>query len=160
MKKYLSWILIILVSGCSSFGKSKNIVSFSALVESELDNFTVNIPASQLPNDGAVEISKGNFKIKDFSDNQRFNKISLPSDIAAKPLITGSEIYILCSNGILYSYDRQNLTQNWNMKLYDKKTADKAFGGGIAYSNNKLYVTNGGQELFVINANNGRKITK
>ena len=151
-------ILVLFLSGCNSTGtRTQNIVSFTDILVAESPNLKITIPARKFA-EGRTNISKLNLDVKDIGEKPKFKKIYLSMDISAEPLIIDNKIYAICADGSLHAYDLTTHKKVWVSHLLPKKTKDRIYGGGIAYENGRLYVTHGSQYLYIINAENGRKI--
>ena len=154
----LSILLILFLSGCNTPSKIRNIVSFTETLEAESPDTKINIPARRLVGSNA-DISKMNISIKDIAQKPAFDKASLPGDISAEPLVADDTIYVLSANASVHAFDLTTHKKLWTSHLIDKKSNDRFYGGGIAYDNGRLYITNGSQDLVVLNAKSGRRIT-
>jgi outer membrane protein assembly factor BamB len=69
---------------------------------------------------------------------------SKASALMASPLIADGRIYILDAQSNILALDERTGKQLWKTDLVpDDEDSDEGFGGGVAYSNNRLFVVNG-----------------
>ena len=75
--------------------------------------------------------------------------------ITSQPIVANGKIYTLDAYGKLSAIDLASGNVLWQVRVASKEKQSEVFGGGIAYSNNKLFVTVGYNEVLALSANNG-----
>lgn len=146
MKKLLLTLLLpVLLSGCDSIGigKTTNVVDLTQKIKVEkAENIKLTSSHQDIhlvPNRNieSYNISKAN--------------------IISVPAIAKSIVYSIDQKGYVTAFSLKEKTILWSNKL-DSSNPDNYNIGGILYSNDKLYVTNGSRELNIISAATGEKI--
>lgn len=75
--------------------------------------------------------------------------------LVAKPVVVDGRIFTIDTNSRLSAFNTENGKRVWQINVRDKDEDDPVIGGGIAFSNAILYVTNGYDELLAVNPQNG-----
>lgn len=158
-KTTLSIAMLLSLTGCLG-GKSQNIVTLTNAIYADQEykeKIVLSKPKRVL--EGNIDLNNIHLSNQDISDKPKFSKIKVPHNISAEPLVIGNRIYVLCSNGSLFAFDKNTHKELWKTYISDKRVKTQYQGGGIAFDKGKLYVTNGSQNLAVLNAENGRRYT-
>ncbi len=158
MKKYFALLPILFLTACAGNYKVKNIVSFTNELHAEAKEVRITIPKREHVTDCEGDAQNINIDANDLPTKLKFEKLKLSADISARPIIIEDKIIVLCADGSVRAFNSNYNTTIWTMNIQSKKSKNKAFGGGIAYSDGKLYVTNGSQMLEILNPDNGRRI--
>jgi outer membrane protein assembly factor BamB len=147
MKKIFFTILIPLVlSSCDHIGSSrvKNLIDLTPKLEVDSNEKVVLSDAKKNP--------FSNEKIKSY-------KIAGHS-IIAQPAIAKNIIYSVDSKGNVSAFSLKENKIIWITDIA-KGTLDRSFNtGGILYSDEKLFVTNGSRNLVILDAKNGDEIIR
>lgn len=154
MRLYILIFLLFLTS-CST-SKVQNIVSFTSKIKVQSPNSKISLSKMEkFKGDklNHIHLSLNNISVKDYK------KASISSEIVAKPLLVEGILYVICKDGSVKALDTNSHKILWKTHLLDKKTKESLYDGGIAHKEGKLYIANGSQNLHVINAKSGRKIT-
>lgn len=75
--------------------------------------------------------------------------------LTAQPVVFDKKIFTLDTDGNARSFDLLNGKELWKNNLRPRKEDEQVIGGGIAYSSNVLYITNGYNEVLALNPSNG-----
>ena len=75
--------------------------------------------------------------------------------LTAQPIVVDGRIYTLDTDAKLSAFDAATGDRIWRADVRNPDEDDPVISGGIAYSRGVLYVTNGYDELLMINPNNG-----
>jgi outer membrane protein assembly factor BamB len=81
--------------------------------------------------------------------------------LAAAPVIGGSMLFAVGSDGTIHAFNKDTGARIWNSD--DEMSDDmrpSAFGGGVSYDNGRLYATNGAGEAKAMDAQTGDIIWK
>ena len=144
MKKNLNIFLIFILftlSACDQFGSSriKSLVDLTPALVVE-DNSPV------IFKDAREEVaSEGSSKIYSLSKNS----------IIAEPAIVKKVFYSLDQSGFLSAFSLKEEKMLWRTDVRGSRYERHFVGGGVLYSNGKLYVTNGTRYLIVVDAETG-----
>lgn len=145
MKKFLlSLLLPVLLSGCDSIGigKTTNVVDLTQKIKVEKAE--------------SIKLTSSHQDIHLTSSRQESYNIS-KANIISVPTIAKSIVYSLDQKGYVTAFSLKQKTVLWSKQL-DSSNAENYNIGGILYSDDKLYVTNGSRELFILSATTGEKI--
>lgn len=156
-RKIFILLPLLFLTACNT-ARIKNIVSFTEELHAEAKAVRVIVPKREPISDWNGEDHNVNIDTNDLPTKIKFNKLKLSSNIAAKPIIIEDKIIVLCADGAITAFNINDYTKIWSLNMQDQKRKNTAFGGGIAYSEGKLYVTNGSQVMEIINPENGRRI--
>lgn len=77
------------------------------------------------------------------------------AQILTTPVVGGGRIYVLDTGTRLGAYDAQSGKQLWRVRLTPLSEDEGGFGGGVAYADDRLYVTTGFGDVFALSAENG-----
>lgn len=146
MKKFfLTLLLPVLLSGCDSIGigKTNNIVDLTQKIKVEKAE---NIKLTSSHQD--IQLLP-NRNIESYNISKT-NAISVPA-------IAKSIVYSIDQKGYVTAFSLKEKTTLWSSKL-DSSNIENYNIGGILYSDDKLYITNGSRELYIISATTGEKI--
>ena len=82
--------------------------------------------------------------------------------LAAAPVVGGSKLFVVDTEGAITAFDRQTGARVWSAAAEDmtKDMRPSAFGGGVSYEAGKLYATNGVGEVKAMNAETGELLWK
>jgi outer membrane protein assembly factor BamB len=75
--------------------------------------------------------------------------------LTAQPLIAGSQVFAMDTNGEVSAYDLNTGRQQWSTATKAEKNRSTNIGGGIGYSEGKIYATTGRAEVLCIDAASG-----
>lgn len=80
--------------------------------------------------------------------------------VIASPVVAGGVIYSVDSAGVVYATDFKTGKSLWSKRYDDKITEQSniAYGGGVAYSKGRIFVTSGYGFIVAANAKNGDEI--
>lgn len=78
--------------------------------------------------------------------------------LLAEPLVVDSVVYTMDSGSIISAYDAASGDEIWRVDLEPEEEDAGFFGGGIAFSNGRLYVTTGFAQVFALDAGSGEVI--
>ncbi|WP_347269635.1 PQQ-like beta-propeller repeat protein [Rhizorhabdus histidinilytica] len=81
--------------------------------------------------------------------------------LAAGPVVGGGRVYVIDVDAEIHAYDLKTGAPVWTAVLSDKD-GNKAslFGGGVSYSNGKVFATNGVGDAAAFDAGNGSQLWK
>lgn len=79
--------------------------------------------------------------------------------ISTKPIFAEGVIYALDQRGIVTAFTQKDKKILWSCDVASKSSDYNHLGGGIAYHNHRLYITNGSRFLVIIN-DQGREILR
>ncbi len=133
--------LFTLVS-CDQFGSSriKNLVDLTPLLEVEDKSSPIIFKEAR------EEVNSGQeSKIYTLSKNS----------IIAKPAVAKKVFYSLEESGFLSAFSLKDEKMLWRTDVRSAKYERHFVGGGVLYSNGKLYVTNGTRYMIVVDAETG-----
>lgn len=76
--------------------------------------------------------------------------------LAASPVVGGGKLYAMDTEGMVHAFDATSGARAWTTSVEaEKKNAGSSFGGGAAYDDGIVYVTNGVGEVAALDATNG-----
>ncbi|MFN3553096.1 MAG: PQQ-binding-like beta-propeller repeat protein [Novosphingobium meiothermophilum] len=76
--------------------------------------------------------------------------------LAASPVIGGGRLYVMDTDGTVHAFNAQTGARIWQTSFRaDKQNATSTFGGGAAFDDGMVYVTNGVGEVGAIDAATG-----
>ncbi len=78
---------------------------------------------------------------------------SLP--LTAQPVVIDGRIFTLDTEAYLSAFDIQNGKRLWHKDMKEKDEDDAVIGGGIAFAEGYLFITNGFNEILAVNPNDG-----
>jgi outer membrane protein assembly factor BamB len=146
MKKFfLTLLLPVLLSGCDSIGigKTNNIVDLTQKIKVEKAE--------------SIKLTSSHQDIQ-LNPNRNIESYNVSkANVISVPAIAKSIVYSIDQKGYVTAFSLKEKTTLWSSKL-DSSSADNYNIGGILYSNDKLYITNGSRELYIISATTGEKI--
>jgi outer membrane protein assembly factor BamB len=119
-----------------------------------------------------IDLSGANKHTANFSKiiNSQIKTSTLPGfrgDIVGEPLIENNRLYILNSRGSVYAYNFKTdnhgqieFNLDWEIDLlYNRFINSELSGGGIVKNNNKLYITNGTELIYIVDLNSHELVT-
>jgi outer membrane protein assembly factor BamB len=83
--------------------------------------------------------------------------------LAAAPVIGGSKLFAVGTDGAITAFDKNSGARLWSRGNDESMTKDmrpSVFGGGVSYENGRLYATNGVGEVKALNADTGEVLWK
>jgi outer membrane protein assembly factor BamB len=84
---------------------------------------------------------------------------SRASSLLASPIIADGRIYVLDAKSTVRAFDERTGSRLWDADLVpDEEDSDEGFGGGISYSDHKLFVVNGFGDAHALDAATGKVI--
>ena len=76
--------------------------------------------------------------------------------LAASPVVGGGKLYAMDTEGMVHAFDAASGARAWTTSVEaDKKNSGSSFGGGAAFDEGVVYVTNGVGEVAALDATNG-----
>ncbi len=78
--------------------------------------------------------------------------------LTAQPLVAGSQVFTMDTNGMIAAFDLSNGHQNWRSETKAKKNKSSNLGGGIAWSGGRIYAVTGRAEVLALDAGSGHII--
>lgn len=75
--------------------------------------------------------------------------------LTAPPIMADGRIYTINNNAEIYAFDVKNGKKIWSSKIIKKGEDEPVIGGGLAFSGNILFATNGFNEVLALNPLNG-----
>lgn len=81
--------------------------------------------------------------------------------LAAAPVVGSGALYVVGSDGTIHSFDAKTGARRWEVSAaMESNMQAAAFGGGVSYSDGRVYATNGAGEVTALNASDGSEIWK
>lgn len=78
--------------------------------------------------------------------------------LTAQPIVVDGKVFTLDTNSKLSAFDTASGKRIWQVDVRDTEEDDPVIGGGVAYSQGVLYVTNGYDELLAVNPASGELV--
>ena len=76
--------------------------------------------------------------------------------LAAAPVIGGGSLFAVDTEGVVHAFSADNGARRWTYRLpVASDIRSSAFGGGVSFSNGRVYATNGVGEVVALDAANG-----
>jgi len=75
--------------------------------------------------------------------------------LTAQPIVVDGRVYTLDTDSQLSAFDAANGKRVWRIDVSDPEEDDPVISGGVSYSRGMLYVTNGYDELLMVNPQDG-----
>ena len=165
MIKSLMYITIALFMGsCSK--TIVPVVDFTPRLKAELDQadlnkFAFKTQQAKVQNSwnagDFVNQGNSNFAIEKFSHKFSNLSLKLPHKIITDPLMNNNQMFILDEKNNLVSYDLKDDKIQWQISL-QTDSAKKIVVGGLSVDNQRLYVTNGSRNIYILDRLSGYKI--
>ncbi|WEK47524.1 MAG: PQQ-binding-like beta-propeller repeat protein [Candidatus Andeanibacterium colombiense] len=77
--------------------------------------------------------------------------------LAASPVIGNGTLFVMDTDGVVDAFDANTGTPKWHYKMpVPGKIEASAFGGGVSYSNGRVYATNGVGDVAALDAADGK----
>ncbi|WP_264295425.1 PQQ-binding-like beta-propeller repeat protein [Altererythrobacter sp. CC-YST694] len=136
-------------------------------VDSSLASVSVVIPAAQVNADwsqagGTASKSYGHLAIGASPDELWTARIAGSGPkrrLAASPVVGGGTLFVVDTDAVVHAFDANNGSQKWTYRMpVPGKSESSAFGGGVSYSNGRLYATNGVGDVVALDATDGKQI--
>lgn len=80
--------------------------------------------------------------------------------IVSEPTIAKQVVYNADRKGYVTAFSLESHKQLWSTPTVKSKYSVNLYGGGIAYNNDKLYITNGTRYLIVLDADSGVEVMR
>ncbi len=81
--------------------------------------------------------------------------------LAAAPVIGGGSLFAVGTDGTIHSFDAKTGARRWSVSAgMEDDMRPSAFGGGVSFSEGRLYATNGAGMVTALNAADGTEIWK
>jgi outer membrane protein assembly factor BamB len=80
------------------------------------------------------------------------------SRITSQPVVAAGRVYGLDGEDIVFARDARSGREVWTFDTKPRRERDTAFGGGVAFADNRLFVTTGYGHLLALDARTGKKI--
>ncbi|WP_343559698.1 PQQ-like beta-propeller repeat protein [Kiloniella sp. b19] len=87
---------------------------------------------------------------QDIGEASDYNKALL-----AQPIVVDPVIFSMDAEGTVHAFDKNTGREYWSRDLTDLVEDEGGFGGGLAYSQGRLYVTTGFAWIFALDARSG-----
>jgi outer membrane protein assembly factor BamB len=100
---------------------------------------------------GAAPVKAWTASITGSSNKQR---------LAAAPVIGGGMLYAMDTNGVVHAFNADTGSQTWTASFKPEDNASSAFGGGVAYSAGRVYITTGTGDVAALDATSGAQVWK
>ncbi|WP_336978194.1 PQQ-binding-like beta-propeller repeat protein [Altererythrobacter fulvus] len=79
--------------------------------------------------------------------------------LAASPVVGGGTLYVVDTDAVVHALDANTGSQKWTYKMpVPGKVESSAFGGGVSYSNDRVYATNGVGDVVALDAASGKQL--
>jgi outer membrane protein assembly factor BamB len=140
-----------------------------AKVDPALAGIAVVLPTPQVNADwaqagGTAGKAYGNLALGDNPMPLWTAKIAGSSDkrrLAAAPVIGGGLLYVVGTDGNVNAFDANTGARVWTHTIeLDSNVRNAAFGGGVSYSDGRVYATNGVGDVVALDAKTGSEIWK
>ncbi|MEL6878718.1 MAG: PQQ-binding-like beta-propeller repeat protein [Pseudomonadota bacterium] len=144
-------------------------VESGATVDPTLAKVSVVLPPAQTNAEwaqvgGSASKSYGHLALSESPSRVWTAQIAGATDrvrLAAAPVIGGDALYAVGSDGTIHSFDADTGARRWDVSAaMESDMRPSAFGGGVSYSDGRLYATNGAGEVKALNAEDGSEIWK
>lgn len=80
--------------------------------------------------------------------------------LAASPVVGGGQLFVMDTEGTVHAFDAATGQSKWRASFRPDDNASSVFGGGVSYSDGRVYVTTGVGEVAALNAADGSQIWK
>ncbi len=80
--------------------------------------------------------------------------------LAASPVVGGGQLFAMDTNGTVYAFDAETGRPKWKVNFKPGDNASSVFGGGVSYSDGRVFVTTGVGEVAALDATNGSQVWK
>ena len=147
MKKLPAILLITLfISGCDQLGSTK------------IKNLIDLTPKLEVEETSALKITEG---IKDpYSQEKQKSYNIARASIISEPAIAKKIVYSIDRKGHVSAFSIKEKKIVWTTDIAGNTSSRNFYNGGILYSNDKLFVTNGTRYLVILDAVTGREIIR
>jgi outer membrane protein assembly factor BamB len=78
--------------------------------------------------------------------------------ITAPPIVFGGRVYVMDGVGNVRAFDAANGNRVWEFDTKPEKERDAAFGGGIAFAEDKIFVATGYAQVIAVDAATGKEV--
>jgi outer membrane protein assembly factor BamB len=79
--------------------------------------------------------------------------------LAAAPVVGGGMLLAVDTEGVVHALDANNGARRWTHRMPVANNLEaSAFGGGVSYSNGRVYATNGVGDVVALDAQNGAQL--
>lgn len=145
MKRIIIFLLPLLLISCNNLGSTrvKNLIDLTTPLEVE-----VSSPV----------ILSATGKNHDLNEKTEFYKLG-GGNLIASPVIAKKIIYCLDENGSVQAFSLQDKKIIWSTNIVGNSN-NRLNIGGISYSDDKLFVTNGTRNLIILDATSGIEIMR
>ena len=147
-------LLLLMLSACQ-YPQSVTADKLTPKISASNNFYDYKLPGLETLSSWDGPIS-ANIKLNDIKKFSSYNLLS--NNISAPPTINNNTLYVLDTKSNLYSFDLINNLPKLQWKLSLLQDGKQYQGGGILYSSGKLYISNGSQYLFIIDAIKGNHI--
>ena len=80
--------------------------------------------------------------------------------LAAAPVIGGGQLFVIDTDGAVHAFDAETGRPKWRTSVRPSENASSVFGGGVSYSEGRVYVATGVGEVLALDAGNGSQVWK
>lgn len=138
-------------------------------VDPALAGVAVVLPPAQVNQDwamtsGTPSKSYGHLALGDNPTRAWTAKIAAASNrmrYGAAPVVGGGKLFVVDTDGMIHAFDPATGAKLWQVGMdLDKGIRSAAFGGGVSYSDGRVYATNGVGEVIALNAADGSQVWK
>ncbi len=142
-------------------------IEAGTVVDSSMAAVSVVIPAPQVNADwsqagGTASKSYGHLAIADNPTEVWTARIAGSGKkrrMAAAPVVGAGTLYAVDTDGVVHALDANTGAQKWTYRMpVPGKNESSIFGGGVSYSNDRVYATNGVGDVMALNASDGSKL--
>ncbi|MEQ1498297.1 MAG: PQQ-binding-like beta-propeller repeat protein [Novosphingobium sp.] len=172
------------LAGCGAIGGKKKTVATptvgnripilvqvdtSAKIDPALANVAVIVPPATENADwaqagGTANKSYGNLALAAAPQkvwSARISGSTKRQRLAAAPVIGGGQLFVMDTDGIVHAFDAKTGAQKWTATFKIKGDgSNSVYGGGVSYSNERVYVTTGVGEVAALEAADGKQVWK
>ncbi|RYE06145.1 MAG: hypothetical protein EOP33_02810 [Rickettsiaceae bacterium] len=150
MRKFVLILLPLLLIGCDNLGSKK------IKTTTELTNKLI------LESSEPVIVQTQELREFPFFTDLNTHKAYKLSDkkISSAPVFAQGNIYAVDDSGTAIAFSKADKKILWTRNISNKKLDRNYIGGGIAYSNDRLFITNGSRFLTIINSKTGHQLAK
>jgi outer membrane protein assembly factor BamB len=78
--------------------------------------------------------------------------------VMAQPVVADGRIYAIDAHDVVAAFDTKNGRRLWENDVKPESERDHAFGGGVALSGDRLFVTTGYGQILALDAGTGKEI--
>ncbi len=81
--------------------------------------------------------------------------------VISQPAFAKGMVYLVDNKGYVHAFSLKEQRSLWSQNInYNARNSNNHLGGGVTYSNGKLYITDGSNQLVILNSDNGHEIMR